>query len=194
MLCCCSASLYFILFESMGNGLLGTDEGRVRADARLSPSSASAPMPSSPLLLRQAQRESLNMRGAYLEVLGDFYGLRGCHRRGDLRDRRDRLDLKADAVASVVIALFISAAHVRAAAGGEPRAPRGDAEGDRHGPRPAAHPRCTRGHRCCHDLHAGTITSGMNVVSAHVVVADVGGPGGSTLDALCECRSDQILP
>ena len=35
-----------------------------------------------------------------------------------------------------------------------------------------------------HDLHAWTITSGMNVVSAHVVLAEGADPS-ATLDALC---------
>ena len=41
-----------------------------------------------------------------------------------------------------------------------------------------------------HDLHAWTITSGMPVLSAHVVVTDEAldaGHGGRVLDALCAC-------
>jgi Co/Zn/Cd efflux system component len=41
-----------------------------------------------------------------------------------------------------------------------------------------------------HDLHAWTITSGMPVLSAHVVVSDEAleaGHGGRVLDALCSC-------
>jgi cobalt-zinc-cadmium efflux system protein len=41
-----------------------------------------------------------------------------------------------------------------------------------------------------HDLHAWTITSGLPVLSAHVVVTDEAldaGHGGRVLDALCEC-------
>jgi cobalt-zinc-cadmium efflux system protein len=43
-----------------------------------------------------------------------------------------------------------------------------------------------------HDLHAWTITSGMPVLSAHVVVRDDvldAGHGGRVLDALCTCLS-----
>jgi cobalt-zinc-cadmium efflux system protein len=40
----------------------------------------------------------------------------------------------------------------------------------------------------CHDLHAWTITSGMNVVSAHVVLAEGVDPA-VTLNALCACLS-----
>lgn len=43
----------------------------------------------------------------------------------------------------------------------------------------------------CHDLHAWTITSGMNVVSAHVIVTDGADPT-VTLGALCECLSDDF--
>jgi cobalt-zinc-cadmium efflux system protein len=43
----------------------------------------------------------------------------------------------------------------------------------------------------CHDLHAWTITSGMNVVSAHVTLADGADPA-VTLDALCACLSDDF--
>jgi cobalt-zinc-cadmium efflux system protein len=39
-----------------------------------------------------------------------------------------------------------------------------------------------------HDLHAWTITSGMNVVSAHVVLAP-GADAPSVLDELCRCLS-----
>ena len=43
----------------------------------------------------------------------------------------------------------------------------------------------------CHDLHAWTITSGLNVVSAHVILAEGADPA-RTLDALCECLSDDF--
>jgi cobalt-zinc-cadmium efflux system protein len=43
----------------------------------------------------------------------------------------------------------------------------------------------------CHDLHAWTITSGMNVVSAHVILAE-GAAAAATLDALCACLSDDF--
>ena len=39
-----------------------------------------------------------------------------------------------------------------------------------------------------HDLHAWTITSGMNVVSAHVVL-DESADASGVLDRLCECLS-----
>ena len=43
----------------------------------------------------------------------------------------------------------------------------------------------------CHDLHAWTITSGMNVVSAHVVLAQ-GADAGTALNALSTCLADDF--
>jgi cobalt-zinc-cadmium efflux system protein len=46
-----------------------------------------------------------------------------------------------------------------------------------------------------HDLHAWTITSGLPVLSAHVVVTDEvlqEGHGGRVLDALCACLGDHF--
>ena len=43
----------------------------------------------------------------------------------------------------------------------------------------------------CHDLHAWTITSGMKVVSAHVILGEGADPV-VTLDALCACLSDDF--
>jgi cobalt-zinc-cadmium efflux system protein len=47
------------------------------------------------------------------------------------------------------------------------------------------------GVQAVHDLHAWTITSGMNVVSAHVVMGPEGDPG-ALLDHLGECLSDDF--
>ena len=46
-----------------------------------------------------------------------------------------------------------------------------------------------------HDLHAWTITSGLPVLSAHVVVTDealAAGHGGRVLDALCSCLGEHF--
>ena len=46
-----------------------------------------------------------------------------------------------------------------------------------------------------HDLHAWTITSGLPVLSAHVVVTDealAAGHGGRVLDALCACLGEHF--
>jgi cobalt-zinc-cadmium efflux system protein len=43
----------------------------------------------------------------------------------------------------------------------------------------------------CHDLHAWTITSGVNVVSAHVVLAEAA-DADRALDALSKCLADDF--
>ena len=69
---CCSGSSAFILFEAwrrlseppeIASGLMLVDRARRPRRQRVSL-----------FLLREAQRESLNMRGTYLEVMGDFAG------------------------------------------------------------------------------------------------------------------------
>jgi cobalt-zinc-cadmium efflux system protein len=138
-------------------------------------------------VLHSASRDNLNMRGAYLEVLGDLLGsiavvvaalviaVTGYRR--------------ADVVASVLIALMIL-----------PRTwsllrdvldvlleatPRGvDLDSVRE------HMRGVRGVVDVHDLHAWTITSGVPVLSAHLVVDDQcldEGRTGEVLDRLGEC-------
>jgi cobalt-zinc-cadmium efflux system protein len=136
-------------------------------------------------VLRSAQHESLNMRGAYLEVLGDLAGsvavivaaviiaLTGWR--------------QADAVASAVIGLLIlprtwgllrEAVDILLEA-----TPKGvDLDEVRR------HIVEASGVMDVHDLHAWTITSGMNVVSAHVVLAEGADPP-SVLDELCRCLS-----
>ncbi|MEI4270444.1 cation diffusion facilitator family transporter [Klenkia sp. LSe6-5] len=138
-------------------------------------------------LLRRGQGESLNVRGAYLEVLGDALGS------------------VAVIVAAVVIATtgWTAADVVASVAVGAlvlPRAwsllrdaldvlleaaPRGvDLAQVR------SHILGVPGVTAVHDLHAWTITSGLPVLSAHVVVDDdvlADGHGGRVLDALCAC-------
>lgn len=139
------------------------------------------------LVLRGGAQQSLNLRGAYLEVLGDLLGsvavivaalvivATGYQR--------------ADVIASVLIGLMIL-----------PRAwallrdvvdvlleatPRGvDLDVVRE------HIRGVRGVVDVHDLHAWTITSGVPVLSAHVVVDSEcvdEGRTGEVLDRLGEC-------
>jgi cobalt-zinc-cadmium efflux system protein len=139
-------------------------------------------------LLREPGRRSLNLRGAYLEVLGDLLGsvavvvaavviaLSGWTR--------------ADALASAAIGLMIlprawsllrEATDVLLEA-----TPRGvDMEEVRR------HLLDAPGVVAVHDLHAWTITSGMNVVSAHIVLGPDGDPG-RLLDHLGDCLSDDF--
>jgi len=143
-------------------------------------------------LLHGGHRESLNTRGAYLEVVGDAFG----------------------SVAVIIAAVVISttgwtAADVVAsfAVGALvlPRAwsllrealdvlletaPRGVDLAEVR-----AHVLGVAGVLDVHDLHAWTITSGLPVLSAHVVVDDevlADGHGGRVLDALCHCLGDHF--
>ena len=139
-------------------------------------------------LLRQAQRESLNLRGAYLEVMGDFAGSAAVIVAALVIAATGWA--QADAVASAAIALLIlprTFALLRDATDVLLEAtPKGvDMDHVRQ------HILDAPGVVDCHDLHAWTITSGMNVVSAHVIVADGADPA-VTLDALCECLSDDF--
>ncbi len=139
-------------------------------------------------LLRNAQRESLNMRGAYLEVMGDLAGSLAVIVAAAVIAVTGWTG--ADVVASVLIGLLIlprtfsllrDATNVLLEA-----TPKGV---------DMAHVRQhileAPGVVDCHDLHAWTITSGMNVVSAHVILADGADPA-TTLDALCACLSDDF--
>lgn len=144
------------------------------------------------LILRGGKDESLNLRGAYLEVLGDLMGsvavvvaaviiaLTGWFR--------------ADSIASLAIVVLIL-----------PRAwsllrdvvdvlleatPKGvDLDTVR------AHIGEVPGVVDVHDLHAWTITSGVPVLSAHVVVDDTclaEGRSGEVLDRLGECLGEHF--
>jgi len=137
-------------------------------------------------LLRHAQRDSLNMRGAYLEVMADLAGS------GAVIVAALLIVIvgwtQADAAASVLIALAIlprtfgllrEATDVLLEA--SPRGLNMDQVRE--------HILEAPGVVDCHDLHAWTITSGMNVVSAHVTLAEGADPA-RTLDALCDCLSD----
>jgi cobalt-zinc-cadmium efflux system protein len=141
------------------------------------------------LILRGGQQASLNVRGAYLEVLGDLLGsvavivaavvirLTGFTR--------------ADAIASVAIGLMIlprTWALLREAVDVLLEAtPKGVdlAEVRRHINE-------TSGVLDVHDLHVWTITSGLPVLSAHIVVTEAAladGGGGQVLDELGQCLS-----
>lgn len=143
-------------------------------------------------LLREGSRQSLNVRGAYLEVLGDLLGsaaviaaavailLTGWQR--------------ADVVASVAVAVMIiprtwsllrESVDVLLEA-----TPRGVDLAEIR-----AHILGTAGVVGLHDLHVWTLTSGMPVMSAHVVVTDetwASGGGGRVLDDLGACLADHF--
>ena len=136
-------------------------------------------------LLRESQRESLNMRGAYLEVLGDLLGsLAVIVAAVVIAVTGNEL---ADPIASVAIGLLIlprtwhllkEAVDVLLEA-----SPRGvELEEVRR------HIVELEGVADVHDLHVWAITSGMNVVSAHVVMT-AGADASGILDRLDSCLS-----
>jgi cobalt-zinc-cadmium efflux system protein len=137
------------------------------------------------VLLRGAQARSLAMRGAYLEVLGDLAGSAAVIVASIVVMVTDWR--QADAVASAFIAVLIlprtyrllrEAVDVLLEA-----TPRGiDLDDVR------AHILDADGVADVHDLHAWTITSGVNVLSAHVVL-EPGAEGAAVLDELCGCLS-----
>jgi cobalt-zinc-cadmium efflux system protein len=133
------------------------------------------------LILRKAQQESLNVRGAYLEVLGDLLGSFAVIAAALVIKFTGYL--AADTIASVIIALMIL-----------PRAwhllrevvdvlleatPKGvEVSMIRE------HILSVAGVVAVHDIHIWTITSGVPVFSAHVVVED---------EVLSAKGADQIL-
>jgi cobalt-zinc-cadmium efflux system protein len=140
------------------------------------------------LLLRDAQKESLNMRGAYLEVAGDLAGSVAVIVAAVVIALTGWTG--ADVAASVLIGLLIlprTFSLLREATNVLLEATPAGVDMD-HVRR---HILDAPGVVDCHDLHAWTITSGMNVVSAHVVIAEDAEPA-VILDALCSCLSDDF--
>ncbi len=139
-------------------------------------------------LLSAGQAESLNMRGAYLEVLGDLLGAIAVLVAGLVILATGWQ--QADAVASLVVAALIvprTASLLRDSIDVLLEAtPKGvDLDHVR------SHILDAPGVVDVHDLHAWTITSGMNVVSAHVVLGPEAQPG-DVLDHLGTCLSDDF--
>ena len=139
-------------------------------------------------LLGHGRNTSLNMQAAYLEVLGDLLGAFAVLVAGIVIAVTGWR--QADAVASILIAFLIvprTVALLRDSVDVLMEAtPKGVSmvEVERH-------IREAPGVRDVHDLHAWTITSGMNVVSAHVVL-DPDGKPGEVLDHLGICLSDDF--
>jgi cation diffusion facilitator family transporter len=143
-------------------------------------------------VLHGGRGESLNVRGAYLEVLADALGSVAVI--GAAVVIATTGWTPADTVASLVIGALVlprawqllrDALDILLEA-----APRGvDLDEVR------AHITGVDGVLGVHDLHAWTITSGLPVLSAHVVVSDdalAAGHGGLVLDALCACLGDHF--
>jgi cobalt-zinc-cadmium efflux system protein len=139
------------------------------------------------LLLRHGQGTSLNVRGAYLEVLSDLVGA------GAVVLAAAVIAVtgwqRADPVASLLIAALIVPRTLRLLKQALDilleATPLGvDLDEVRR------HICETPGVLTCHDLHAWTITSGSAVLSAHVVVEDDAWDRGTApeiLDRLAEC-------
>lgn len=139
-------------------------------------------------LLAGGRRQSLTVRSAYLEVVGDLAGA-GAVLVAGLVIALTGL-LAADAIASLVIAVLIlprtwsllsDSVDVLLEA-----TPKGVDLGQVR-----QHILDAPGVEAVHDLHAWTITGGMNVVSAHVVVGPDGNPG-AILDHLGMCLADDF--
>lgn len=144
------------------------------------------------LVLRRGAKESLNVRGAYLEVFSDMLGsLAVVVAAGVIATTGWEI---ADPLASLAIAAFIlpragillrQVGHVLLE--GVPD----DVDLDEV----RGHVMGIEGVLDVHDLHVWQLTSGVPVMSAHVVVSDeafaAGGPG-RVLDALSECLADHF--
>ena len=136
-------------------------------------------------ILQPTQGHSLTVRGAYLEVLGDFAASVAVIVAAIVVATTGWT--AADPLASALIAFLIlprTWALLRDAVDVLLEAsPKGVALADVR-----THILEAPGVADVHDLHAWTITSGMNVVSAHVVV-EPDADRAAVLDHLCECLS-----
>jgi cobalt-zinc-cadmium efflux system protein len=143
-------------------------------------------------VLHQGRSESLNIRGAYLEVLADALGSVAVIVAAVviLTTGWTPADIVASAVIGVLVLprawhLLREALDVLLEA-----APRGvDLDDVR------THILEVEGVIGVHDLHAWTITSGLPVLSAHVVVTEealAAGHGGRVLDSLCACLGEHF--
>jgi cation diffusion facilitator family transporter len=143
-------------------------------------------------VLHRGRDRSLNVRGAYLEVLADALGSVAVIVAAlvILATGWTPADIIASAVIGCLVVprawhLLREALDVLLEA-----APRGvDLAAVR------AHILDVDGVLGVHDLHAWTITSGLPVLSAHVVVTEealAAGHGGRVLDALCQCLGEHF--
>jgi cobalt-zinc-cadmium efflux system protein len=139
-------------------------------------------------LLAGGRKESFLVRGAFLEVLGDLLGALAVLAAGLVIAITGLM--AADAVASIVIGLLIlprtwsllrDSVDVLLEA-----TPKGVDLGEVR-----KHVLEAPGVEAVHDLHAWTITNGMNVVSAHVVLGPDANPG-AVLDHLGMCLADDF--
>lgn len=144
------------------------------------------------LLLSGGAKASLNVRGAYLEVLSDALGAAGVLVAAAVIAATG--EQRADPLASLLVGLLILPRTVRLLREAVDvlleATPKGlDLAAIR------GHIEEVPGVVSCHDLHAWTITSGTPVLSAHVVVADScweAGDAPQVLDRLAACVADHF--
>ncbi|MGY1776673.1 cation diffusion facilitator family transporter [Geodermatophilus sp. SYSU D00804] len=143
-------------------------------------------------LLHRGRRGSLAVRGAHLEVLGDALGSVAVLVAAGVVALTGWTP--ADTVAALLIGCLVlprAWALLRESLDVLLEAAPRDVDLDRV----RAHVLGVPGVIGVHDLHAWTITSGLPVLSAHVVVTDAAlaaGHGGRVLDALCACLGDHF--
>jgi cobalt-zinc-cadmium efflux system protein len=139
-------------------------------------------------LLHDAQRQSLNMRGAYLEVLGDLLGSATVVVAAGIVALTN--SLRADPIASAFVGLLIIPRTWKLLRDAVDILLEGTPKGvDLADVR--RHILEADGVLDVHDLHAWTITSGMNVISAHVVIESAADPV-RVLDDLSICLSNDF--
>jgi cobalt-zinc-cadmium efflux system protein len=142
---------------------------------------------SSVAILSRRKHSSLNMKGAYLEVLSDAFGSLAAIVAGVLVLTTGFL--RADSIASLVIAVLVlprAWALLSEVLGVLLEATPSELDVEQV----RAHLAAVDGVVDVHDLHAWTITSGMPAMSAHVTVTDLalGERGvGRILDDLTDC-------
>lgn len=144
------------------------------------------------LVLRGGARDSINMRGAYLEVLGDLVGsmaviVAAVVILGTGFERADAIASLAIAALILPRALVLLRDVVRVLSQSTPKGT--DVALIRE------HVLSKEGVVSIHDVHVWSITPGSNVFSAHVVVEPSVFSEGRTdrlLDSLCECLSDHF--
>ena len=142
------------------------------------------------MLLRPGQEVSLNIRGAYLEVLGDLLGSAAVVVAAIVMSFSDWDQVDAIASLAIValivpraISLLRATAHVLLE-GSPDDVVLDDVR---------QHLLDVHGVRDVHDLHVWSITSGMPVMSAHIVVDDdTLRDGGRLLDRLGACLSEHF--
>lgn len=139
-------------------------------------------------LLHEGAQLSLNLRGAYLEVMGDMLGSVAVIVAGAviLATRWTPIDTIASVLVAVLIvprtwSLLREATDVLLQA-----TPRGVDIVELR-----THLLGAAGVVDIHDVHAWTLTSGKHVISAHVVIEPTADPP-SVLDELCQCLSDDF--